>query len=885
MHHKSPPSSGHVNNSASVDKDKRKQVKEALWLLHEHGLDYVHLVGEGIDSVLLEGLYAEMGIQISSRDSLAARGISQQRAEESNNDGPREMQPAMPPKLGNIERLGPKINGDLPSDLPSTAFGVTDGTSKIALSANGITAAERVPNGAQPRRPAAQQVSITVPQDHTSNNRSSHTSIKTGDKGYDRKDHIARMLAARAGKTASTANTSASLSPASASKSSIVQELNSNHSPSVSLAEAKLPDFGSPQQKSSEDAVASNLERRPETIVTSSVAKQSTGNNVSRPREVTPSSPRVEDFQAKKKAQTELARRKMEALMSRNSTKTQEEAVYKLVQPPAPTPNLLPTPATFMPPHKPSPAIVIPAASQTPPTSRSSFFSPTPGTQFNLPGLFMPSASAVAKALDADNKDSATQLKQAILSTSSSQQVPTETTHQTTLPSGPSKLSAHKGPTETYMSEVARTVSPTNENMEKSRKRPKAADFIDPPATRVKRPFGQNGDKSVVIEVSEDEALGGSLDDVVVDVDTDQSTHEAGQLKINGSRKIQQPVVSDAQLQKRSITVTNPQTSTGAMTPQVIQIYGKDNGGLKSKEMEIELMKRRIAEVEQRRRAKQSSSRAQTPNTSKFSSPPKQSRASSEIPETSRAGSGSGHTSAIVEVMDLAEGKEDAALAGEKDPIDQERLLAEQLGLETEPQSADKVDQYSRLGSDSKEHQQERPGIAKHADRDRSESRHGEPFRTQISDEQLLRDLEDRQAMPNEEENQRRFEVEHARIDLSQSRGVDTRTIADEKILPAVAEACSEQRKQRRTAINTEVPILDAEICRIEQELQQLRNKINDLDNELHHLAESRRKLVEELRELSPEAVVLPGAHEAKADSSAVRHMNGNYNLGKFSLC
>lgn len=885
MHHKSPQPSGHVDNSTSVEKDKRKQAKEALRLLYEHGLDYVHLVGEGIDSALLEGLYTEMGIQISLRDSLAARGISQQQP---NNDGLRDIKSAISLETGNIERLGPNINGVLPSDPPSTASGMIDGTSKLALSANGTTAAEQVSNGAQPSRPPAQQVSITVPQDHTSNNRSGHTSAKARDKGYDRKDHIARMLAARAGKTTSAGNTSALLSPASAPKSSIVQKPNSKPSPSVSLAEAKLPDVDRSQQNSSDNMAASNAERRSETVVTSLVTEQSAGNNLSRPREVTPLSPRVADLQAKKKAQTELARRKMEALMNRNSTKPQEEAVPQLIQPPAPTPNLLPTPATITPPHKPSPAIIIPAASQAPPTSRSSFFSPTPGRQFSLPGLFMPSASAVATALDFDNNDTATQLKQTILSTSSSQQVPTEATHQTTLPLAPPKLPANKGPAETYISESARAVSPPNEITEKSRKRPKAADFIDPPATRVKRLFGQNGDKSVVIEVSEDEALDGSLDDVIGDVDTDLNTGEVGQATMNGSRKIQQLAFSDAQLQKRSVTVPNPQTSTGAIIPQVIQLYGKDSGGLKSKEMEIELMKRRIAEVEQRRRAKQSSSRAQTPNTSKFSSPPKQSRASSEIVETSRAGSGSGPTSAIIELMDQAEGKEGASPAGGKEPINQERLLAEQLGLNSEQQPAGKVDQYSALGSDSKEHQQERPGIAKHQDRDRSESRHVEPFRTQIFDEQPLRDLEEleeRQAMPIEEENQRLFEGEHAKKDLSQSQGVDTRTTADEEVLPAVAEACSEQRKQRRAAIKTEVPILDAEICRVEQELQQLRPKVNDLDTELQHLAESRRKLVEELQELSLELDVLPGAPDAKAASNAVRHMNGNDNPGKYSLC
>ena len=882
MHRKSPQSSGQVDDSTPVQKDKRKQAKEALQLLYEHGLDYVHLVGEGIDSALLEGLYAEMGIQISMRDSLAARGISQQ---QSNNGGPRDIKSAISLETGNIERLGPNINGGLPSDPPSTAFGMIDGTSKLASSINGITAAERGSNGAQPGRPAAQQVSITVPQDPASNNRSGHTSVKTRDKGYDRKDHIARMLAARAGKTTSTVNTSAILSPESAPKSSIVQESNSKPSPSVSLAEAKLPDVDRFQQKSSDNMAVSKPEGRSETVVTSLVTEQSAGNNLSHPREVTPLSPRVADLQAKKKAQTELARRKMEALMNRNSTKPQEEAVPQLVQPPAPKPNLLPTPATIIPPHKPSQAIIIPAASQAPPTSRSSFFSPTPGRQFSLPGLFMPSASAVATALDFDNNDTAIQLKQTNLPTSSSQQIPTEAALQATLPLAPPKLSANKEPAETYISESASAVSPPNEIMEKSRKRPKAADFIDPPATRVKRLFGQNGDKSVVIEVSEDEALDGSLDDVIGDVDTDQNTGEVGQVTVNGSRKIQQLVFSDTQLQKRSVNVTNPQTSTGAIIPQVIQLYGKDSGGLKSKEMEIELMKRRIAEVEQRRRAKQSSSRAQTPNTSKFSSPPKQSRASSEIVETSRAGSGSGPTSAIMELMDQAEGKGDASPVGAEQPINQERLLAEQLGLNSEQQPADKVAQYSPLGSNSKENQQERPGIAKHQDRDLSESRHVEPFGTQIFDEQPLRDLEKRQAMPNEEEDQRLFKGEHTKKDLSQSQGVDTRTTADEEILPAVAEACGEEREQRRAAIKTEVPRLDAEIWRVEQELQQLRPKVNDLDTELHHLAESRRKLVEELQELSLELDVSPGVPDAKAASNAVRHKNGNDNLGKYSLC
>ena len=882
MQHEPPHSSGHVVNNTSVDMGKRKHAKEALRLLYEHGLDYVHLVGEGIDSALLEGLYAEMGIQIFAGDSFAASGISQQPAKESNNDGPRDPKSAISVEIGNIEPLGPTIGGDLTSDPPSTTLGVVDGTSKQGPSANGLTAAERVSNGAQPRRPAAQQVSITVPQDLTSN-RSIHTSTKTGDKGYDRKDHIARMLAARAGKPASIGTASVLFSPPSASKPITVQEPNPKPSPSVSLAEAKLPDVDRSQQKSTDSMAASNPERRSETVATSLVTEESTGNKPSRPREITPSSPHVADFQAKKKAQTELARRKMEALMNRNSTKTQEEAVSQLVQPPVPTTNVLPIPATITPSHKPSTAIIIPAASQAPPSSRSSFFSPTPGRQFSLPGLFMPPASAVATALDYENKDTATQLQQASLSTSSSQQFPTEATHQLTLQSALPTLSVNKAPAETYISEAARAVSPTHEILEKSRKRPKAADFIDPPATRVKRLFGQNGDQSVVIEVSEDEALDGSLEDVIVDLDIDQNIREVGQVTMNGSRKIQQPAVSDAQLQKRSIAVTNQQTSTGATTPQAIQMYGKDSGGLKSKEMEIELMKRRIAEVEQRRRAKQSSSRAQTPSNSKFSSPPKQSRASSEIVETSRAGSGP--TSAIIEVVDQAEGKEDDAPAGEKETINQERLLAEQLGLDTEHGPADKVAQFPRLGSDSKEHQKERSGVAKYQDRDRSDSRHVEPDCTQIVDEQPLRDLEERQVMLNEEKNQT-FRGQHAGRDLSQSQSVDARTIADEEVLPAAAQVRSEQKKQRLAAIKTELPVMDGDICRIEQELQRLQDKANDLGTELHHLAESRRKLAEELQELLLELDVLPGGPDANVASNVVRvrQMNDDDNPGKYSL-
>ena len=879
MYHESQKSSGHVVSSTSVDMDKREQAKEALRLLYEHGLDYVRLVGEGINSALLEGLYAEMGIKISSRDSLAVGDISQQHTEESKIGGPRDPNPAISAEVGIIERLGPNINGSLPSDPPSTSLGVLNGTSKLLLSTNGITAAERNSNGAQPRGLAAQQVLTTVPQDPTLNSRSAHTSTKTVDKGYDRKDHIARMLAARAGKPASTGNTSILLSPASTSKPNILQEPNPKPNPSVSLAEAKTPDVDRSQQKSANKMAASNPERHSETVATSLVAKQSTENNPPRPGEITPSSPNVADFQAKKKAQTELARRKMEALMNRNSTKTQEMAVSQPVQPSVPTQNVLPTAATITPSHKPSPSIKIPAASQAPPASRSSFFSPTPGRQFSLPGLFMPLASAVATALDYDNKDTATQLKQTSLSTSSSQQFPMEATDEVTLPSAP-PITAKIAPAETSIFEAARAVSPTNEITEQSRKRPKAADFIDPPATRVKRLFGQSGDQSVVIEVSEDEALDNSLDDVMVDVDIDQNTREVGQVTMNGSRKNQQPIVSDAQLQKRGVIVTNTQTSTGTITPQVIQIYGKDSGGLKSKEMEIELMKRRIAEVEQRRRAKQSSSRAQTPNTSKYSSPPKQSRASSEIVEAS--GARSGPTSAIIEDMDQAEGKEDTAPAGEKEPINQERLLAEQLGLDTEHQLADNADQCLRLGSDSNEHQQERPEIAKYPDRGHSESRHAESDRTQMVNEKPLGDLEERQAMLNEE---KRPEGQHTSENLSQSEGVDTQTNLGEEVLPAGAEARSEQRKQRLAAIKTEVPTLDAEIRSIEEELQQLRYKVNDLETEMHHLAESRRKLVEELQELSLGQDVSPGAPSPKIASNVVRYMNARGNPGKSSSC
>ncbi|KAM7209748.1 protein red1 [Naviculisporaceae sp. PSN 640] len=144
------------------------------------------------------------------------------------------------------------------------------------------------------------------------------------------------------------------------------------------------------------------------------------------------------------------------------------------------------------------------------------------------------------------------------------------------------------------------------------RKRPVASDFVDiPPATQPnKRPFGQHRkDTSLVIDVSE------ASGDEEMDIDAESPLEDSSSSQFGGLPAQRGPAIRDFP----PLTDTPPQRQFSSPAPSSNTPLGhtilskKRETELDIKEKEIQEMRRKIAEAEARRKAKQSSGGPLTP--------------------------------------------------------------------------------------------------------------------------------------------------------------------------------------------------------------------------------------------------------------------------------
>jgi hypothetical protein len=260
---------------------------------------------------------------------------------------------------------------------------------------------------------------------------------------------------------------------------------------------------------------------------------------------ITPSSEKTEENGApvkeKNKAQTELARQRIEALKKQALLKSQQRAqqlsqASKEVQPSVP---LNPVPAV----HHPLP--VRPPA-------------PHPSETTGLPGL------------------SLTELNPEVES-----QTPS---------TGPAGIAVDATP-------LARA---------NQRKRPLASDFDDAGTTQKKHfqaaaPYADDDSDKLIIHISDDESLYG--DDEGEDMDVDSSPdQDPAPVTISTPLSVAQPPL------QKSLSGTWASTST----PQAPSRPG-DQEQMRQKNLEIQALHRKIAELEERRKAKLAASRTQSP--------------------------------------------------------------------------------------------------------------------------------------------------------------------------------------------------------------------------------------------------------------------------------
>lgn len=138
-----------------------------------------------------------------------------------------------------------------------------------------------------------------------------------------------------------------------------------------------------------------------------------------------------------------------------------------------------------------------------------------------------------------------------------------------------------------------------------NRKRPLASDF-DEPVSNSKKHLNPAADHftpadQLIITISEDESLYGDDEDDEMELDSDS---EDGPAPIINSVNVKSP------LTQGSLPVTRASTST----PQA-PLSSNDQGDIQSKDLEIQLMRRKIAELELRRKSKLAASGTQSPRT------------------------------------------------------------------------------------------------------------------------------------------------------------------------------------------------------------------------------------------------------------------------------
>lgn len=272
---------------------------------------------------------------------------------------------------------------------------------------------------------------------------------------------------------------------------------------------------------------------------------------------------------------------KMEALRKSREERAQKAAAKNIAKSPTdPTPNI---------PSQPQPqsiAPVLPATqAQAPATSTSSIAAE------QVSSIEQPTAdpSASAESTKENNQRQAQSIPGLFLAS---------TAPRTESPSNAPTISA----TATQMNH---------------RKRPVAADFDQPPppVSQFKRPFGHSGhDRRLVIDVSEEE-VDSDDEDVEMDLESqaDQDSPMQPPRKMSDQRAAAihnlQPL-SDFLPRKPFTPPPNPSTTS---TPPISKAALGRPEVLQRKESQIEQLKKRIAEAEARKKARQTPSGAQTP--------------------------------------------------------------------------------------------------------------------------------------------------------------------------------------------------------------------------------------------------------------------------------
>ena len=615
---RTPPNKRLCNKSLKASQEgARCAVKQ----LHPHSIDYLQLLEEHIDSHLLMRLYSELGIvvpeptqpyllsgdtqlypnsieasrsmaaPVSTTIDLASQYIHEpQSADTQGSQERREtrvVERVMGRKspevrgshsergqaIGAVSHNSAKVNEAIQQPKTDVNGNLANHTSTNKITAQSPTTDKDKSTAAQVSHQGSTQSSTAITLNKPPNSKATVTPV-------DRKDYIARLLAAKAGKTLPAANASKPVSAPATQKTS--QNLL----------------VGIRDKTSRVDGFAS--------------AQAPTNNSVKKvdesPKPIDTADPKGAIAEAKKREQTELARRKIEELKKRSEAL--KKAPLSAHEAPAPHPTQQPpsvqksTTLSGQTTLQSTRPLLLESASQT------SYF-PLQNDTFAIPGLFMSRQQAQSGPQSEHHPpDSVEELSR-------------HTTHPNSLASSLSigdtapQLSVPALETSVFVSqenriaekapEAGATVSKAVTN---TRKRPTAIDFIEPIPSKTRRLGALRADNSVVFEVSDDEA------DAIVH-DTSEMQPTGNQVAKSGQLEGPQMSIRQQPASGEMAARPEPGKTTPALALQAPQapLKLKESGGLRSKEEEIARMNLKIAEMEQRRKSKQVASRAESPGT------------------------------------------------------------------------------------------------------------------------------------------------------------------------------------------------------------------------------------------------------------------------------
>lgn len=601
--------------------------RRAVKQLQPHNIGYPQLLRERIDGELLKELFGELYVKVPELTQIAALPANTETQFTSNHASPKRNLDSVPkesvafpitnkpvPSLNNgllthqrakhdnkpNQSVTKKVshgvretqpNLDKTSTTRSDKLGQARAPTAIEPGINpdlakshspGIVASSPAVNG---DKPATAQ---TTTQEQAKPIISKPSAPRVVTKPVDRKDYVARLLAAKAGKGATVMNgTKPSADPVSQNVG----------------RETVLDTSSQANQVSDTDPVRNPGNNESKGIHRSSEVPASTAPQ------------KIAAAEAKKRAQTELARRKIEELRQQSEARKKISSAANEVTTSTPTKQPSPPGQSAQAP----PVTVTPVLAASPfvqHTRQYSYF-PLQDATFALPGLFMssqqrgldqPSDSAPAGPISEKSEQNSKPQPVApgLANTDADLDQTVSRVEASTASAQEDKVIA-KAP----IAEV--TTSKADRGF---RKRPTAVDFIDPVPAKSRKLNALGADNSVVFDITDDEA--------------DESVRDASEMQLDGDHggnpdhtldlQISHPGNSEQADFRQHPALSDPyakldpsrSTSTSFQASQAPSKH-KEPGGLRSNEVEIARMKRRIAEMEERRKSKQAASPAQTP--------------------------------------------------------------------------------------------------------------------------------------------------------------------------------------------------------------------------------------------------------------------------------